>query len=473
MGQQVNQRDQQDKLAQHRHENRAGRVADGNEGDLAGDLNAEQEQRAAVHPQGFRREGDQFRVRAEQAGKSLRKEHNERPKPAGIAQAGRQHPTEGLPHPAHVARAEIIAGDRLGTLRDALQGQQGELHHAAQDGHSPHGQVAAVFQQGRIEADGDHTLAGLHGKGGQSQRDAGQNQLCSREKIFLFQPEDGLFPREKTNHPHAGNALRQDGGHCRAPDAHSQPKNQHRVQHDIQHSADEHRLHSHGGEALRRNKGVHTQRQLDEQGAEGVDAHIIHRETDGIFAGSEHKQHFPAPQQHHRRQNDGNDGLQHKAAAQNFFRFRVVSPAHGNGRAGRAAGGHEGRKGGDDQDQRHTHTHAGQGETAVHRHMADIDPIHDIIQHIDQLGDHRRHAQPPQQFSNGFGSQKSFILLHYGCSFKRFIQNGFIIKSFCGSCKGKTKGCVCGGKGGIFLKKGGDSLCGWKMLTERKIFPGI
>ena len=56
-----------------------GRAADGNEGHLAGDLNAEDEQRAAVDAQSFRGEGEQLGVRRKDSGESLREQHDARP----------------------------------------------------------------------------------------------------------------------------------------------------------------------------------------------------------------------------------------------------------------------------------------------------------------------------------------------------------------------------------------------------------
>ena len=61
------------------------------------------------------------------------------------------------------------------------------------------------------------------------------------------------------------------------------------VKHDVRHRADEHRVHADARKALRRDEGVHAERQLDKDRAEGVDAHIVKRVADGILTCAEHQ----------------------------------------------------------------------------------------------------------------------------------------------------------------------------------------
>ena len=83
-------------------------------------------------------------------------------------------------------------GKNLGALGDALQGQHGKLHDAGEDGHGPHGQVAAVFQQGGVEAHGDDALARLHRERGQAERHARQDELRRDEEVFPPQAQKRL-----------------------------------------------------------------------------------------------------------------------------------------------------------------------------------------------------------------------------------------------------------------------------------------
>lgn len=76
--QQIDQRQQQHEFAQHGHDDRAQRAADGHERHLAGDLDAEQKQPRAIDAQHARREGDERRVRREDARKQTGGELDER-----------------------------------------------------------------------------------------------------------------------------------------------------------------------------------------------------------------------------------------------------------------------------------------------------------------------------------------------------------------------------------------------------------
>ena len=242
-------------------------------------------------------------------GKGSGEQLDDGPEGHGVAQAHLHQQPEGLPDPVRVPGAVVVAGDGLGALGNALKGQHGKLHDAGKDGHGTYGDVAAVFQQGGIEAHGDHALAGLHDERCGAQSHAGQNQSGSQADIFLFQPQQRLRAGEEPQHPDAGNALGQNGGQGRAPDAHMQGKNEDGVQQDVGHRADEHRPHADLGKALGGDEAVEAQGHLDENGADGVDAHVIHGVGNGVLAGAEGQQQILAPQEKHRRQHSGDAHL--------------------------------------------------------------------------------------------------------------------------------------------------------------------
>ena len=62
-----------------------------------------------------------------------------------------------------------------------------------------------------------------------------------------------------------------------------------------------------------------------------------------------------------------------------------------------------------DHNDRHAHAHAGQREAADARDVADVDAIHDVVEHVDQLGDDRRNGQPHQQSADRLRAQKRLI----------------------------------------------------------------
>ena len=164
-------------------------------------------------------------------------------------------------------------------------------------------------------------------------------------------------------------------------------------------------------------EGVHAQGQLDEEGAEGVDAQIIRGVADGIGAGPEGQEEVIPPEEEYRRQRQGEEDLQGEAAAQDAFRLVVVPLAHGDGGPGGAAGGHQRREGGDDEDHRHADAEARQGQVAAHGHVADVDAVHDVIEHVHDLGRHCGDGQPSQQRADGLGAQKGLVLIHVSFSF--------------------------------------------------------
>ena len=47
--------------------------------------------------------------------------------------------------------------------------------------------------------------------------------------------------------------------------------------------------------------------------------------------------------------------------------------------------------------------------------MADVDPVNDVVKHIDELGDYSWNRQLQKKFSDGLCAQKVFIL--HGVSF--------------------------------------------------------
>ena len=46
------------------------------------------------------------------------------------------------------------------------------------------------------------------------------------------------------------------------------------------------------------------------------------------------------------------------------------------------------------------------------RHVADVDAVYNIIEHIDELRDHRRDRQPEQESANRLRAEKRVFLIH-------------------------------------------------------------
>ena len=82
--------------------------------------------------------------------------------PAKQAQGHRDEPGEGLLYPVKVPRAVIVADDGLNAAGKAVVEGEYDLHHAVEDGHGAHIQVAAVGLQAVVEHQGDSAFRELH-----------------------------------------------------------------------------------------------------------------------------------------------------------------------------------------------------------------------------------------------------------------------------------------------------------------------
>ena len=215
-----------------------------------------------------------------------------------------------------------------------------------------------MLQRG-IEAYRNDAFAGLHHEGGHSQHNTRNNHLPAQaDGGFLQLQKGGLSPEEAQN-PQAGNGLGQNGGKGCTLDAHGQSVDENWVQDNVAHRTHQHRKHSRFGKALGGNKGVHTQSQLDENGADGVDIHVIHGIANGIVAGTEGVKKRPVPKEQRRCQHHGNENLQQEAVAQNLLCVVMLLPAHSDGSHRGTAVADEGGKSRHNHDNGHTHAHAG------------------------------------------------------------------------------------------------------------------
>ena len=159
---------------------------------------------------------DQRGVVGKEHGKQLRSKHSNQPYSGGVAQAHNQQQLVATAYALFVAGAKIIADNRLRTLREALQWHQRKVHHAGQNGHGANGDITAVTQQGRIEANGKQTLGGLHHKRRKTQRHAGQINRWLNPQILSADFERCFFARQESEHPTGRNRLRKNRRQCSA-----------------------------------------------------------------------------------------------------------------------------------------------------------------------------------------------------------------------------------------------------------------
>ena len=83
-----------------------------------------------------------------------------------------------------------------------------------------------------------------------------------------------------------------------------------------------------------------------------------------------------------------------------------------NGGKGRSAHSREGAEGGDQGDDGEGDSYSREGQIPVPRYVPDIDPVHDIVKYINELGRHRRYCHGNHQFPQRLTAQFLLRCLH-------------------------------------------------------------
>ena len=174
-------------------------------------------------------------------------------------------------------------------------------------------------------------------------------------------------------------------------------KDKKRIQDDIQRGADYHREHAGGGKALGGNEHVHAQRDLHKNRAAGVNPHIAVGVADRIPAGAKRPENGLSKHQEHGCQHNGKPQQSRKAVAQDFFRFFKVLLPHGDSRLGRAPHGNQRAERHNENDDGKGNSHPGQGQRPGFRNMPDVNPVHNIVEHVHHLGRDGGHSQRKHQ----------------------------------------------------------------------------
>ena len=166
---------------------------------------------------------------------------------------------------------------------------------------------------------------------------------------------------------------------------------------------------SHQGLTLGTDKGIQSQSQLDKDGTDEVDADVIHGIADGIFRGAEGIENgFFEDAESHRKSYRGNQ-QQSQRVAQDFFRLLPVARTQLDRGQGRAALAGKGGKGRYQHNNGEGDAHAGERDVSHLRDVADVDSVHNIIKHIDDLSRYRRYRQFQHQRADGGIGQAFFV----------------------------------------------------------------
>ena len=270
-----------------------------------------------------------------------------------------------------------------------------------QNGDGAHIQVAAEVLQAAVQRDGHQALSALHDKGRNAKPGNAGHHLAIGAQVGPADVQAGFRPGEKAQHPRGADRLAENGGEGRALHPKPQPEDEDRVQHQVQHRADEHAQHGHGGLPLSRDEGIQAQGKLHEHGAPQIDADVIQRIADGSIRGAEGvqkralarlKQHG---EQHAERRQHGD------TAAQNLLGAVPVTLAQLDGGQRCAALPGKGGEGGNQHQNGGAHPHAGEGCGPDAGNVADVNAVHYIIKHVDELGGHGGQRQLKHKLADG------------------------------------------------------------------------
>ena len=107
--------------------------------------------------------------------------------------------------------------------------------------------------------------------------------------------------------------------------------------------------------------------------------------------------------------------------AQNFLRALPVSRAQADGGQRGAPHAGEGGEGRDEHEDGEGDAKAGEGGTAHLRDVADVDTVHNVVQHVDELGRHRGQGQLDHQRADG--GIRQCLLASVGLGQAVFLQS--------------------------------------------------
>ena len=274
-------------------------------------------------------------------------------------------------------------------MADADEGHGDDLIDGGQHRHGSHSHIAAVTEQGGSEADGEDTFCGDHHEAGNAQAQAGKNHPRLQDHVAEPELQHGFFAGEKPQNPHRADRLAQYRGNGGARHPQIQRENQNGIQDDIDDRADDRGEHTDFGKALGSDKGVHAHDHQHKDAAQRIDPPVAYAVGNGVPAAAEKPDQLRYKCAEHAGEHHRHQQKHGKAVAHDLFRPVLFPPAHGNGSQGRTAGACQHGKGGDKHENGGKQTHAGEGVGADFRNVADIDPVHDVVQQVNDLGHHR------------------------------------------------------------------------------------
>ena len=412
VGQNEDERDQQDDLAQAGQQQADLGLPQRHKALLAGDLEAHGKNAGHVNAHGPGGVGNECGIGGEDARHGPGHQHHGQPEQAGVCAAQGQLEPESLLYAGLFAGSEVEAHHRLAALAHALNGQCAQLGGAGDHGHGTHSHVAAVAGQTGAEADGEQTLGGKHHKGGDAQCQHRQDDRFFQPEKRPAQVQDRLFAGEELQDPRRAHGLTEHRGNGCALHAQPKPEDEDGVQNDVDHGTDHGGEHAGLGKALGGDEGIHAQHQQHEHRAENVDAAVAQRIRQGGVTGTEQPQQrgrtrIKADGQHHCKEH------QHrKAVGDDLFGLLPIPLPQCDGGARCTARAHQHGERVQQHEDGREQSHAGERGCADALNVPDVNAVYDVVQQVHHLRHHGRDHQLQHQLFYAAGPHVLFCLCH-------------------------------------------------------------
>ena len=312
-----------------------------------------------------------------------------------VGKGRRDHEADGLLDPVVIPGAVIVTHYGDGGLIDAADRLADDLAHGIDDGERADVQRAGGATE-RLQRQVDdslrHAVGELEHKARHAQlQDAGHLQHVEMQPAY---GEQGLVSGQKTDDPDGTDELGDDSGDRRALDAHVQHEDEQGVQRDVQSGADDDGAHADPRKAHAVDEGVHAEADEHEDGAGDVDAEIFQSEGQRFRIPSHGSQKGPCEDEKDGCQQGAEDQQHRESRLQDALRPGVVALAARDGAQGIAACAaqvcecrDQGNEGKGDAD-------AGQRRRADAGDVSDEDAVHNVVEHVDDLGQRDGDTEP-------------------------------------------------------------------------------
>ena len=172
-----------------------------------------------------------------------------------------------------------------------------------------------------------------------------------------------------------------------------QSEDKDRIEDDVAESADGNGNHAGFGITLCVDKGIESERHLDEESAADVDFHVVPGVENRLITGAEHQEDRAPKAKKQGSQDERNDGQHEGTVAEYLFSGILVAFSHQDRRLRGTAHGGERGKSGNAHDNRHCDADAGQGAGTDVRDMADVHAVNHVIENVDDLCGNCRERQ--------------------------------------------------------------------------------